>query len=309
MKPSHAVLFEPWNLGDAIIAFATALQYPDRIALACNSRWHSILSFAAQGQKQPALIPVDLSYVSRNNVSRKNATPFHRSENEKERVLSIRGDLRDYHAAKSLFPSSQLKMNGWLPFLAKRSALVDLPFRRSWLPVRNRYRAWADLAQVDWDRITSFYHQRRCSSSAKVAIHVGAQWKSKQYPHAAELVRILQKSSDVRVIAAPGDPLPPGLSENDVSRLIDGDLVRELLSCTHLVANDSGPMHLGALLRCRTTVLSNRAAMSEWLPPEVIAVQPINSPRGYHAPRLSDEVFASWPHPQQVVKSVFSTQN
>jgi len=301
-----AILFEPWNLGDTIIAFATAIQDPDRIALACNTRWHSILRCAAQGQQSPELIPVDLGYVTRKKIiGHQQFKP--QQIDGKAAVLSIRGDIRDYRAARSLFPASRIKMNGWIPFLAKRSSWIDLPFTRSWLPVRNRYRAWADLAEIDWDRIVTFYHRKRCSRRARVAIHIGAQWKSKQYPHAAELVQILQKSSDVQVIAAPGDPLPPGLLESDVSRLIDGDLVGELLSCTHLIANDSGPMHLGALLRCRTIVLSNRAAIAEWLPPEVIAVQPGDSPRGYHAPRLSDTVFAFWPHPQQVVESLFSS--
>jgi hypothetical protein len=298
------ILFEPWNLGDAIIAFATALQDPDRITLACNSRWHPILRCAAQGQKQPALIPVDLGYVSRKKHAIAPQKPTHFVD-ERTVILSIRGDLRDLRAAKALFPGRRIKINGWIPFLAKRSALIDIPFRKTWLPVRNRYRAWAELANIEWHRILDFYRRRRSSQPARVAVHVGAQWKSKQYPHAAELIKRLQQACDVRVIAAPNDPLPPGLRQCDVLRLIDGQLVHELVSCTHVIANDSGPMHLSALLRCQTIALSNHAAMSEWLPPEVIALQSPNSPRGFHAARLSDRVLPNWPDPQQVVELLF----
>lgn len=299
MCNEKSILFEPWNLGDAIIAFATALQDPERIALACSSRWHPLLRCAAQESALPTLIAVDLGYVSRNKHSER---PQALSEDiiGGATILSIRGDLRDYRAARALFPGCSLRMSGWVPFLAKRSALVDYVFAREWIPVRNRYKAWADMADVEWERILRFYQRRREVGSSSVVIHVGAQWRSKQFPHAADLVRLLGRMCRVRIIAGPRDPLPEAISESDVERLVDGELVRALASSTHVVANDSGPMHLAALLGCQTLVLSNRAAMREWLPPGVISIEPRGSKQGYNAPRLSDEGLDGWPSADEV---------
>ncbi|MGH9615360.1 MAG: glycosyltransferase family 9 protein [Acidobacteriaceae bacterium] len=295
------ILFEPWNLGDAVIAFATALQDPERIALACSSRWHNILRCAASGMAVPTLIPVDLGYVMRNKQKKpQQALPKHLVGDAT--VLSIRGDIRDYRAARTLFPDSKIRMNGWVPFLAKRFAVVDYGFARGWFPVRNRYKAWAELADVGWERIENFYGRQRASNVPSIAIHVGATWRSKQFPQVAELVRSLQDTCEVRIIAGPGDPLPEGVFESDVSRLVDTDLVNALASSTHVVANDSGPMHLAALLRCRTFVIYNASAM--WLPPATVSIEPSSPVRGYKSRSLSDEVLSGWPSTQQVVSSL-----
>lgn len=307
MATQKLILFEPWNLGDAIIAFATALQDPEGIALACSSRWHPILRCAAQGSALPRLIAVDLGYVTRNkHRSRPQALPEEIIEGAT--VVSIRGDLRDYRAAKALFPGCRVRMSGWMPFFAKRSVLADYPFAQGWIPVRNRYKAWADMAHVEWDRILKFYQERRMCVSPSVVVHAGAQWRSKQYPHAAELVRLIGKTCRVRVIAGPRDPLPEGIGEADVARLVDGELVEALASSTHVVANDSGPMHLAALLRCQTLVVSNRAAMCEWLPPGVLSMEPPHSKRGYNAPRLSDQVLDGWPSAADIAGCMTESQ-
>ncbi len=53
------LLFEPWNLGDAFIAASIARTAPDRIVLACNSRWHEVLLLASEGSLN--LLPLDLA--------------------------------------------------------------------------------------------------------------------------------------------------------------------------------------------------------------------------------------------------------
>jgi ADP-heptose:LPS heptosyltransferase len=195
-------------------------------------------------------------------------------------------------------------MNGWLSFLAKRSALIDLPFSKGWAPVRNRYRTWASLTQVRWDDVESFYRQKRpVPQPRSIAIHVGAQWGSRQYPHVAELASRLRESSDVRIIAGPTDQLPNGVVEDEVSRLTNEDLVNALRESSHVIANDSGPMHLAAFLRCRTTAITRQADIREWLPPTALAVESTLSPKGYKAAsgHLSDVVSSGWPTPSEVL--------
>ncbi len=64
------ILFEPWSMGDALIAAAIALQDPTRLALACNSRWHVLLRAAMEGIAAPELITADLKYVDRGRTGR-----------------------------------------------------------------------------------------------------------------------------------------------------------------------------------------------------------------------------------------------
>lgn len=304
MKLKKAILFEPWNLGDAVMAFAITLQDPTRLSLACNSKWHDLLRCAAQGMNMPELISVDTGYISRNKDGHLKFGNLPKNF-VNTTVLSIRGDVRDYYAAKKMFPNSRIRANGWLSFLAKRSSLIDLPYARGWMPVRNRYKAWAALANIEWSDVEYYYRKKRpISNSRTVSIHVGAQWRSKQYPYVAELVELLKKTSRVKIIAGPGDPLPNDISENDIYRLVNSDLVNAFMSSSHVIANDSGPMHLAALLRCRTLVTSRQVAIQEWLPPTVSSIESEYSPLGYaqSAEYLSDTISTGWPFPDKVIK-------
>jgi hypothetical protein len=306
MKQEKVILFEPWGLGDALIAFAIALQGPTRISVACNSKWHEVINASAQGMALPKLIGVNLQYRTRNHDQshRKDALP---RITERGKVLSIRGDVRDYFAARKIFPESTIQMNGWVPFLAHHSALVDIPFANGWLPVLNRYKAWASIASVKWATIEEFYQQKRPMSGVRsIVVHVGAQWRSKQFPHAAELVNLLRDNYDVRVVAGLIDSLPEGIHEHDVCRLVNSDLVDAFKSSTYVIANDSGPMHLAALLHCRTIVVTNQAAMKAWLPPNVYSVESMGSPRGYKRRNVhpSDVISNGWPSPRDILNNM-----
>jgi hypothetical protein len=301
MHSGRAILFEPWNLGDAIVAMATAMQDPDRLCVACHSKWHNILRSAAHGLRMPELLTVDLGYVSRNKSDNFNIGTLPEWVKDAT-ILSIRGDIRDYLAAKKIFSKSRIRMTGWFSFFAKRVPILDIPFAHGWLPIRNRYRAWASLANVSWDSVENFYRQKvRAPDTPTIAVHVGAQWRSRQFPYFAELVATLRKSFSVKVIAGANDPLPDGMGETDVKRLLDRDLVEAFKASTYVVANDSGPMHLAAFVRSRTIVISRKAAISEWLPPTAVAVESVFAPKGYRSERLSDSVSTGWPSASEIV--------
>jgi Glycosyltransferase family 9 (heptosyltransferase) len=301
MHSGKAVLFEPWNLGDAIVALATAIQDPDRLCVACHSRWHNILRSAAHGLRMPELLTVDLGYVSRNKSDDFNIGTLPEWI-DTATILSIRGDIRDYLAAKKIFPRSRILMTGWFSFFAKRVPILDIPFAHGWLSIRNRYQAWASLANVSWSSVENFYREKLPAPGVPtMAVHVGAQWRSRQFPYFAELVAALRQSFPVKVIAGANDPLPDGMDETDVSRLVNQDLVEALKSSTYVIANDSGPMHLAAFVRSRTIVISRKAAIREWLPPTVVAVESVFAPRGYRSDRLSDSVSSGWPPVSEIV--------
>jgi len=297
-------LFEPWNMGDALIAAAIALQDPSRLVLACNSRWHPLIRAAAEGLTPPELLAVDLDYVSRSRTGRWNPGTLAVISTSTTPVATIRGDIRDYRAAKKLFPNAPIHSTGWLAFAARRSALIDLPFAKGWLPVRNRYRAWASIASVPWEHVERFYQQNLPEPATPlITVHIGAQWRSKQYPHIAKLAELLTRTHQVQIVAAPGDPLPAGIAETNVRRLIDHELVDAFRASSHVIVNDSGPMHLAAILRCRTHPIARISGIRDWLPPATIPIEAKAIPKGYrpHPRYMSDSIVEGWPSPEDIL--------
>jgi hypothetical protein len=301
------ILFEPWNMGDALIAVAIALQDPTRLALACNPRWHPLLQAAMDGLEAPELIAVDLDYVSRDRAGRWNSGTLTPISTSPTPVATIRGDIRDYRAAKKLFPNARIHSSGWLAFAARRSPLLNIPYAKSWLTIRNRYRAWANIASIPWQHVERFYQQKPSTSATPlISIHIGAQWRSKQYPHAAQLAALLAKTHEVQIVAALNDPLPNGIAETEVRRLIDQKLVEAFRNSSHIIVNDSGPMHLAALLRRPTHPIARISPIEEWLPPATIPIEAKATPKGYrpHPAYMSDTVIDGWPSPEEIAAQI-----
>lgn len=307
------LLFEPWNLGDAIIAASVARLAPDRFILACNSRWHEVLKLASD--ESPTLLPLNLPYVWRTDKkflslgdAASTAAALKPDMHRITEVISIRGDIRDWIAAHRIYRGAHFNFTGWLPFCARKTSLFDLPFKHGYLNVRNRYRAWADAAGVSFDTVEKAYdiHPEK-HGDAPVVIHVGAQWRSKQYPHVAELAELLKSyGKRVEILAGPSDPLPPGMSADMVKRPNWTELVVHLRSARYVVTNDSGPMHLAAYLGCRTLTVSRCSNITEWLPPGVVALSSPSAPHGYRPVKdyWSDRILPGWPAPDEVMKEM-----
>ena len=302
------LLFEPWGLGDAVIAASILREAPEKFCLVCNEKWLEIISRAANLSGDKSIIPVSLNYATRNRKSvfdRNDAGAINQTENFSE-ILSIRGDIRDWLSARKAFPGVPIRMSGWLPFMIRRSRLLDLPFSIGLITIRNRYEAWAELAGIPFENLKKTYREsmhRQAGGEGDVVVHIGAQWQSRQYPYTNQLVANLKKNHKVKLVAGPKDRLPAGISENNVVRPDVVTLLDTLKSASRVITNDSGPMHLSAFLGCRTTVVSRVSNIREWLPPYVSVAANIQ-PKGYRpAPKYcSDEVIDGWPSVEQVVK-------
>jgi hypothetical protein len=304
------LLFEPWNLGDAFIAASVARLAPGRFILACNSRWHEVLALASDGSLN--LLPLNLPYVWRTNKkffslgdASSTAASLKSYPHRITEVISIRGDLRDWIAAHRIFRGATFKFTGWVPFCARKSLIADLPFKRGYLDVRNRYYAWATAAGIPFCILEGSYavHPEKPDNS-HVVIHVGAQWRSKQYPRVTELAGILKRSGKrVDILAGPDDLLPDGITSDMVQRPKWPELVAHLRRARYVVTNDSGPMHLAAYLGCRTLALSRCSNITEWLPPGVAELSSPSAPRGYRPlPEYwSDRILRDWPSPAEVI--------
>lgn len=304
------ILFEPWNLGDALSAASVARLDPSSFILACNSAWHEVLLQASDGSLN--LLPLDLPYVWRTGKrffslgdAARLKSHFSASELRQLEVVSIRGDLRDWFAARRLFPGAVFNFSGWRPFMARKLDLFDRPFTSGAFPVRNRYRAWADAAGIPFSRIEHSYPLNTVSApDAPVLIHVGAQWRSKQYPHVAELTELLKIAGRrVEILAGPTDTIPSGVAVENIQRPVWSKLAAQMKGAHIVIANDSGPMHLAAFLGCRVIALSRCSNIAEWLPPGVIALSSPSAPRGYRPVKdyWSDRVLPDWPAPEQVL--------
>ena len=316
MKPAEGgrrVFFAPWSLGDVIIAAAALRELREPAALACHSMWHPLLRRALAEIPGLELIAVDLPYTTRQR-----ANPFDAGAgwpNEPAgaigEVLSIRGDPRDFAAARKIFPRARLRMNGWIRFFGRKSAIVNFPYGIGLFAARNRYRSWARLARIPYEQIEATYDFRQALAPANhhVAIHVGAQWRSKQYPEVATLRdAFVRRGYTATVLAGPNDPLPAGLTAKEVTRAVDAGLIEELQSAAHVVTNDSGPMHLSAFLGCRTTALVRTSPIEEWAPPATKIVRSAKTPRGYRADRryMSDEILPGGPTVDEVIAAVLA---
>lgn len=307
------VFFEPWNLGDAIIAASVARIAPDEIYLACNSRWHEILGIVSKGQLR--LLPLDLPYVWRSSGARFDlgkgdpAAGFPTVPRPELEIVNIRGDLRDWLTARRSFPGARFTFTGWISYAARWIPPVDIPFRLGILPVRNRYRAWAQAARIPFTEVEARYRETLRCQEGPVVVHIGAQWRSKQYPHVAGLIAALQLSGrKVELLGGPSDLPPPGVAPDLIARPGWAELVERLERASCVVANDSGPMHLAAILGCRTIALSRCSNIAEWLPPGVQALVSPETPKGYTPLRgyWTDKVLEGWPGVDEVVASINS---
>ena len=297
---AREILFEPWGLGDALIACAVMREEPGRFALACRPDWIPLLRAAMPEQDAEAFIPVDLKYTTRKRTAffdteglKVPAMPF-----KAARVLTIRGDLRDFIIARRLFPGVRVRMSGLCSFVTRRSRLLDLPFALGLLRVRNRYRAWCDLTGIPFERLCSSYASRLPAAPPREAvIHVGAQWKSRQYPRARKLKEALEAGGlRAEIAAGPGDQLPDGVGESGIRRYAGTAIVERLFNKPLVFANDSGPMHLAAFMGCPVVVAARVSNIEEWLPPLVRAVTSPRMPRGYRPDDAycSDCVLDGW---------------
>jgi hypothetical protein len=308
----NRILFEPWSLGDAVIAAAVARQDPS-LQLACDIRWHELL-LAAPGPK-PQLLPTSIGYTYRI----KNDIIFGPRINNsmKAEILSIRGDVRDWKAAKSLFPNSSCRMNGWLSFLARRSALFDLPFKFGLMKIKNRYERWASLAGIPFKEVvTTYFEQQRqhrerqaVKSKKTITFHLGAQWQSKQYPHIAALIHNLEVAGlNVKLIAGPGDKLPERIKEHSVERAYGAKLFALLDNTNLAVTNDSGPLHYAAFIGAPVAAIARTSNLREWLPPLATAIESEKIPTGFKPDSryCTDEILEAWPDAESAAKQILA---
>lgn len=302
--------FEPWSLGDVMIAAAALREMAEPPALACHSMWHPLLRRALEEIPRLELIGVDLPYTTRHR-----ANPFdaglsaNESHPEIGEVFSIRGDYRDFVAAREIFPRASIRMHGWVRFFGRKSALVNFPYSLGLLPVENRYRSWARAGRVAYATIEAGYRRRQAQAPANqnVAIHLGAQWRSKQFPQVADLRHaLIRQGWTVTILAGPGDPLPPALREEEVLRVVDEQLLEPLRSAGQVITNDSGPMHVAAFLGCLTIAVVRASPIEEWAPPATRILRATETPRGYrpHRRYMSDDILMGWPAVEEIVASL-----
>lgn len=303
------LIYEPWGLGDACIAAAIASQSDD-LALACRSLWHPVISRALERRGLTVkLVAADPNF----GVRRPNAEPGGNEQlalaaQEYADVFSIRGDPRDYRAMKRSYPKARIHMTGWLISLARRLRLFDFAVS-IFSPPQSRYQQWQ--AHLPGPCAVLETATRWPEKIARVAIHVGAQWRSKQYPFARELRAKLEASGiQVRLLAGPSDSLPEGISDNDVTRVGGRELVDTLADFDLVITNDSGPMHVCYLAGTAFLGIFGTANVREWGPPGCSYMTSSFMPAGYRslAGYASDKVLTGWPPAVAVAAKVTSSR-
>ena len=305
MSQVRRILFEPWALGDALIAASLLKMRPD-FELACSEKWHPVLR-SVFDDAELRLSVGDAAYASRSRNSPVESKANPGGPAGEVEVFSIRGDPRDYRLAKKLYPGAKIHMSGWLPFLLWHVRWLDAVYRAGPFKVTNRYDLWCRLLKVNRaDFETHFYQSDSIQiQNRKVLIHVGAQWKSRQYPFVPELIQELSDTGfTVRAARAPGESAPKGLHE--VEELVDDRLVQAMRDSDFVIANDSGPFHLAAILGRPVFCIGRVSNLAYWTPPGAFLIASENMPTGY-APKndyCSDEPGEDWPSAKRVISII-----
>lgn len=300
------LLYEPWGLGDACIAASVAIHSSDT-SLACRSAWHPVIAAATKrrGISLP-LVEVTTKYGVR-FLEQNAKTGSHSPMLSYTEVYSVRGDFRDYLQARKIFPGAKIKMKGWVIWFARRFFLIDFILKKT-TSVTPRYDQWACLTRVnpEWLKPSAPWPEE----IRTVGIHIGAQWRSKQYPYVAELKKILEKMGvSVVVLAGSGDLLPEALIESDVCRLKGAELITKMSEMDLMITNDSGPMHACYLADIPFFAIFGTANAKEWAPPKAKYLAAEFMPSGYKSTALyaSDRVLKGWPLAQRVVSELFNS--
>jgi hypothetical protein len=301
-----SILFEPAGLGDAVIAARMSTLSPHSI-VQVNHRWKDLLSGIFPALK---VRTVDLPYTIKGQTrsdpfsSMSGLTP---DESFTGKVFSVRGDIRDWIAARKLYPRGRLRFAGLYAFLARKLSLFDLPYRTGLLAVQNRYSRWARHLGVSCCSLVKPTTGRRAGSAV---IHMGTQWLSKRYPWPSELQISLSKAGiRSEIVLWQNDPEISAPSHASFKRVADGELLDCFKSADLIIANDSGPMHIGAALGKKVAVLTSMFNIREWLPPgEVLALER-TAHRGYLERRefRSDRVIADkslWLTPEEILAAL-----
>lgn len=303
MNSSQIVLFEPWSLGDAVIAARalTTLQRGDpdcKAALACATRYLPLLSELFPGL---AFDPIDLPYTVRGP---KKGNPISPSTIRPSTVFSIRGDFRDYRAAQCRYPRAHIRITGWASFVIRRLPVLDEIFRREFLRTINRYDRWSSVLGLP----NLENEVREPKQSPTIAIHLGAQWGARRYPHVLALWKILKKYSNrVHILGGPGDSRSIGSIKTKF--LSDDSLVKFLREEIDLViANDSAPLHIASAIGLPTIGIFGNNSAAEWAPPNTIILTEMFQ-GGYRPkyPYQSDDSFSGgrpWPTPEKIVREL-----
>ena len=302
------ILFEPWALGDALIAASVFTLRPNDFVLVCQKKWHPIILDAIESIKPEDMIGIEASYEPKNSKARvEYSVDPEAKQFDGSPVYSIRGDVRDYYVAKRIFRHSSVRMSGWLPFAARKIPLIDLLFTSGLFRVRNRYEMWMRLLGLDVEELKRYYAARlnmQKKVTGIVGIHVGAQWRSKQFPQVGKLAELIhERGKNVQILAGRNDRLPEGISPSAVKVLMGKELADQLRNYDFVVTNDSGPMHLAPLLGVRTVAVGAVANIDIWAPPSTYIIPGEKMPRGY-APissYWSDTVTEGWPSPEEII--------
>jgi hypothetical protein len=323
MSSPTVAVFEPWSMGDALIAASVLATSGRPAALVCHPRWHAVLGEWMRGEGVSLeLLLVELAYTTRQRRNPFDLTDALARAQADQRfaaireVFSARGDLRDAWAARRLFPGARLRLSGWEPFFCRKSAWLDRAFHAGRALITNRYVLWGHALGVSTEALDAAYHARRERATPEreagtVAIHLGAQWRSKQYPYVAELRdELRRRGREVQLLAGPGDPLPEGITQSEVLRAVDLELIAQLRRAGDVITNDSGPLHLAALLGCEVTAVGNPSNLREWLPPGARCLPGSLMPQGYRPdPRYSsDSVLEGWPAAATVADVALSVE-
>lgn len=296
----RVAVFEPWSLGDAIIAASVSRVIKREATLFVSKHFQSLIEAILRDYCHIQVVGLDLDYTARGNgrAFLKTIKTLDAVADTFSDVHSIRGDFRDQLAIKKLFPGARVHVQGYLGFFARRIRPLDRALVALKIPPRNRYALWTQCLNVNAENWRGLYVMRppTFDRTPRILIHIGAQWRSRAYPQALDLcMQLRAKGYDASIGYGPGDPVPQ--TDMPCSLLNSDNVIAELTAHDLVIVNDSSAMHLAAFLGCRVLALANVSNLGEWQPPHIFHLDAASMPLGYRPkPQyMRDEILDDWP--------------
>lgn len=263
----HIAIFEPWGLGDIVIALLAAKAVHaagNTVSLLCDGRWAGWLNTFPFVSR---VIPVNIPWTSKDRKyapSRYRISDFVRLRGElaaetPTTVCELRGDIRNVLLLKALRVGEVVSLRG--ETISNRYDRPGALLRRMGIP-----EARAGRAARDENR-----------GRGKVACFFGAEWPNRRVPFAkaARVVEgLLEAGHSVSVILSPGEE-SAAWSRVGTGHESSLSLIRRALPevCAALaghdtiVSTDSGWMHVGFFYGLSVIGLFAFSNAEEWAPP------------------------------------------
>lgn len=303
----NIVLFEPWTLGDVVIAVYTAKLLKDRdynVSIVCSVHWKEWLLTLNLFDE---VIGFRLPWTEKKqkyNITRYSLHEFLELRNKLKNLLpnyicDIRGDIRNFFLLNILNVTKVISL-----FESKKSNVYQRPL----LLLRKMN---IDVVKKDFLEPPTISQN---NIERKIICFFGASWKNRQVPMEKSIdivtsllnigyrvIIILQPIDDIKI----WDKIKDLYSDKILT--VKGSInsvVDEIKNSSVCISTDSGWLHIATFYRIPTIGLFGYDTINEWAPPytEIVCSKPLLPASDRYKKKKEEDVPLQYLSTEEVVE-------